>query len=157
MKAFGVSVITLWLAVVLQQALTERMAIFGARPDFPLIAAICLGLLIPSPGSIFVGFFAGLTHSAMIGANLFQYVFSRLVASYGASRFSELEIEIGALLAALSAFVGTLGAQLIMMFLAPPRSVGGFIGDTIQSAIYNAVIAAPLYAAIRPILKEKRH
>lgn len=156
MKAFIVATITLWLAVVFQQALPDRMAVFGARPDFVLTAAICLGLLLPAPGCIIVGFFAGLGHSATIGANLVQYVFSRSLASYGASRISELEIEIGGILAAVAVLVGTLGAQLVMMFLAPPRSVGGFIGDTIQTAIYNAVIAAPLYVGLSQFLKKER-
>ena len=156
MKAFAVSLVALWLAAVCQQALPDRLAIFGARPDFLLVTASCLGLLIPAPGSIVVGFFAGLIHSAMIGANLAQYVLSRMLASYTASRIGEFEIEIGALLAGAATLGITIGAQLLMMFLAPPRSLSGYIGDTIQSAIYNAVIAVPLYAALRPLLKPKR-
>ena len=155
MKAFAVSLVALWLAAVCQQALPDRLAIFGARPDFLLVTASCLGLLIPAPGSIVVGFFAGLIHSAMIGANLAQYVLSRMLASYTASRIGEFEIEIGALLAGAATLGITIGAQLLMMFLAP-RSLSGYIGDTIQSAIYNAVIAVPLYAALRPLLKPKR-
>ncbi|MBL8061144.1 MAG: rod shape-determining protein MreD [Chthonomonas sp.] len=156
MKAFAVSLVTLWLAAVCQQALPDRLSILGARPDFLLVAVSCLSLLIPAPGSIVIGFFGGLMHSAMIGANLAQYVLSRMLAGFSASRIGELEIEIGSLLAAATTLAITLGAQLIMMFLAPPRSLGGYIGDTIQTAIYNAVIAIPLYAVLSPLLKPKR-
>ncbi len=156
MKQFGVCALVLWIAAVLQQALPDRMAILGARPDLMLVAVLTLGLLIPAPGSIAVGFFGGLIQGALVGANLAQYVLTRMVTGYVASRLTELEIELSAPMAGLFVALGTLLAQIIMMFLAPPRSLGGFIGDTIETAIYNAVIAIPLYAVMRPILKSSR-
>lgn len=156
MKTFVIGAITIWVMAVFQQVLPDRVAVLGARPDFLLTATLCLGLLIPAPGSISVGFFTGLFQGAMVGANLAQYILTRMVAGYAASRLSELEIEIGPPLAALFVALGTIAAQILMMFLAPPRSLGGFIGDTIQMAIYNAVIAVPLFAALRPLLKSSR-
>ena len=157
MKAFLVGAITIWIMAILQQVLPDRAAVLGARPDFLLTATLCLGLLIPAPQSIAVGFFTGLFQGAMVGANLAQYIVTRMVSGYVASRVSELEIEIGPPLAALCIAVGTVGAQILMMFLAPPRSLGGFIGDTIETAIYNGVIAMPLFAVLKPLLKKERN
>lgn len=156
MKAFAVSAVALWVAAILQQALPDRMALGAARPDFLLILAICLGLLLPSPGSMIAGFFTGLLQGALVGANLAQFVLSRMLTAWIASRVAELEIEIGIVLAALFTGLGTLFAQVLMMFLAPPRSLETYIAATIGSALYNAVLAVPVYAALRPLLRKSR-
>jgi len=147
---------SLYLALVLQQALPDRISVLGARPDFILVVTIALALLTRAPSSIVVGFWGGVIQGAIVGANLGQFVITRMITAYAASRLNDFEIEIGVVLGAIFIGIGSIVAQLLMMFLAPPRSLGGFLGDTIAMAVYNAVLAVPIYAILRRILREPR-
>jgi hypothetical protein len=50
---------------------------------------------------------------------------------------------------------GTLLAYLLMMVPAPPPEVGRYLRDTIVAAMYNGVLAIPLYALLRRTLRSK--
>ncbi len=156
MKVALTTIGSLFVALIMQQALPDRISILGARPDFILIVTLSLALLTRSPASIVIGFWGGLLHGAMVGANLGQFVVTRMLTAYAASRLNDFDIEIGVVLGSIFIGIGTIAAQLVMMFLAPPRSLGGFLGDTIAMAMYNAVLAVPIYAILRRILREPR-
>ena len=133
---FGLTTIILYLAAVLQQAAAPRWSIFGATPD---------------------GFFFGLVQGCLPTANVTHYVVSRTLAGYGIAKANSLRLNPSLGLAFGTAAVATIVAQVIWMFIAAPPDIGGFLGDTIVSAMYNGVLAMPLYALLKRILGSPLH
>ncbi|HLK14818.1 MAG TPA: hypothetical protein VKT78_08435 [Fimbriimonadaceae bacterium] len=152
MKVGVVFAVTLFVCAVLQQALAYRLAIFGARPDFMLVALSALGVFANRAGGMALGFFDGLIIGALSGANLQHYVASRTVTGLllGWTSGNELPRSLPAV--GVIAAVTTVFAQLVLMFLAPPHSIGSFLADTIRGAVYNGVLAIPVYALLKKLL-----
>ncbi|RYG35557.1 hypothetical protein EON81_12365 [bacterium] len=145
MRAGIVAAIALWLAGGCQATLAPRLGIGGAVPDFPIIVLAVLAPWLPRSGATVLGFFAGLVHGAVAGANLTAYAISRTLTGFGLGSMSSLELEPSVLLAMITAAIATLIAGLISLFLAPPPALTPFILATIGSAIYNGVLAAPAH------------
>ncbi|HVL39275.1 MAG TPA: hypothetical protein VM328_07775 [Fimbriimonadaceae bacterium] len=147
--------ILLWFLGACQQTLPHRLSIFGARPDFLLILATTLSLLTSRAGGGIVGFFSGLAHGAIAGANLTHYVISRALSSFAVSWVRALSSEPSALGVALYALFHTLAAQLLLMFLIAPQNLAQFLGDTMGTALYNGVLAIPLYALLKRVVGKR--
>ncbi|MHB8635700.1 MAG: hypothetical protein ACYC96_04420 [Fimbriimonadaceae bacterium] len=142
----------LFVAAVLQQALAFRLAVFGARPDFMLVALAVLGMFASRSGGMVLGFVDGLVVGAMSGANLQHYVASRTLTGLLIGWVSSAEVPRTIPAAAIAAAGVTVVAQLTLMFLAPPHSITPFLTDTIRGAVYNGVLAIPVYALLKKIV-----
>ncbi|MBI3721194.1 MAG: hypothetical protein HY248_01460, partial [Fimbriimonas ginsengisoli] len=147
----GVAAI-MWTAAVLHQALSFRLVIFGARPDLLLVVGLALCLLMERRQAAWVGFASGVLMGAMAMANLASYVVSRTLTSYGVSYSEELELRSSPWGAGAVCAAGTILANLILMFLAPPPLIGPFLGATIRTAVYNGVLAVPVFLLLRRAL-----
>jgi hypothetical protein len=151
-RGFFVCLIIVWVASVLQQAVAHRMAIFGAAPDFLLMVMSCLCLYASRTGGALIGFFCGFAAGAITGANLSHFIFSRTIAGFCDAWSRNLGLDPNAIVAAVNAFVVTVFAQVILMFLAPPPGIAAFLGATIGSATVNGVLAVPVHALLRRII-----
>jgi hypothetical protein len=80
---------------------------------------------------------------------------SRIAGSFVTARLGALDVEIGVVLAGIFVGFGSLISDVVLMFLAPPRSIPDYLRDTITSGLYNAVLALPIYAVLRPLLSRK--
>lgn len=142
-------IILFWLGGALQQSVAPRLSLLGARPDFLLIALSVLSLFGPRATGAWLGFGAGLVHGALSMANMAQYVISRTVSGFFVGWSNDLHLRSGPQLAGLTTAAATLVAQLILLFLAPTTHIAGYLGATIKSAVYNGVLAVPLYLLVR--------
>jgi len=149
------SVVGLWIAIVLQQSVAVKLAIFGARPDFLLLFVVPLSLMTSRAGGATLGFFAGLLHGAATGAFMAQYVASRAVAGFMGSWSRGIGMHVNWGVASVTTIILTVVARLIFMFLAAPPGVLRFLGDTIGSAMYNGVLAIPVYMLLQWVLNPK--
>jgi len=156
-KLIWASVFTLWIAAGLQQGVGAMATIFGISPDYLVVAVSVLSLYGNSRSGMVVGFFGGLLMGSISGANLWQYVLSRMIAGFATGNIPELRFRNNVAVAASSALVGTLIAQFSLMFVAPPRLLGPFIGATIGSAMYNAVIAMLLSIVLNRVFAVPRY
>jgi LytS/YehU family sensor histidine kinase len=148
--------IGLWVAGALQQALAPALAIGGAEPGFLLILLATTGLFTHRAGGAFIGFLVGVVHGALSGANLASYALSRTVTGFFVGWFAGFEWEANVLVAFVSGLIATLLSQLILMFVAPPPNLGAFLLATIGAAVYNGVLAMPVFAILRRILAPSR-
>lgn len=148
----GFVLAALWAGAVLQLAWARHLGIYGAQPDFLLVVVSCSGFCLDRTPGTLVGFGAGVFHGALAGANLTHYVISRCVAGFVASWSRNLRFEMTPLTVAIFVACVTVVAQITLMFIAAPSGIAGFLGDTIGSAVYNGVIAIPVYALFRRIL-----
>lgn len=144
--------ITLWLAGALQQAVAYRLDLFGFKPDFILATMIPLSICLTRSNGAIVGFFAGLIQGGTAGANLAHYVISRTLTGFATPWSRRFGFELNTIAVGLTGFFATIFAETIFMFLAAPKGIGSFLGDTIRTAIYNGVLAMPVYALLRRIL-----
>lgn len=146
--------IGLWLMGVLQAGLAPHLTLMGVRPDLLLVYGLVVSLHMTRPGSAGVGFFVGLIMGGLVGANLTHYVVSRTFACFcmGWSRRFRFELSYPSVIGFV--FAGTLLANILFMFTAAPRDVGGFLRDTILAATYNGVLALPLYALMKRVLPQ---
>jgi cell shape-determining protein MreD len=141
------------VAGALQQSMAWRLEVFGARPDFLLLALGLSSLYLRRAGGTLAGFAAGLVQGALGLSNLAHYVISRSVAGFIGSWSNAFGFAPGPLTAAAFVAALTAGSQGLLMLLAPPPDIAPFVGDTIRTAMYNGVLAVPLYALLERFLR----
>ncbi len=147
------AVITLWICAAMEQSLATRLGFWGVRPDFLLVALTVLSLYTSKRGGIVLGFFAGLLHGGIAGANMMHYIISRTLGGYAAAttRNPKFEPKLATVAATVAGI--TVFSQIVLMFFAPPDGIARFLGATILSALYNGVLSLPLHALMKRILK----
>ena len=141
-----------YFSAVLQQAVSHHLAIAGARPDFPLLMMALLCQYTSRSGGALLGFFFGLFHGVLPGANLTHYVLSRTMTGFMVSWSKSLGFEHSLLSNVVSVVSATVFAQVIWMFGAGPSNILGFFGDTIRTALYNGVLVVPMFALITKMM-----
>jgi rod shape-determining protein MreD len=147
-RTFGI-VVSLWVAAVLQSGASAHMAIFGARPDFLLLLGLVWPLVLrPSSGCI-VGFFSGVLHGWVTGVSLTVNAIARCIAGYVSGMAPRSGFDVDSRSAAVVAFTGTLVIQAAVFFAAPPSDRLGFLKATIGMALYNGVLAFPVFWVVR--------
>ncbi|HRF58299.1 MAG TPA: hypothetical protein PLH94_00130 [Fimbriimonadaceae bacterium] len=144
-----------WIMATLEQALAPKLSVFGCPPDFLMVMGASIALLSTPLGGAWAGFFSGLLQGALAGANLTAYVISRILPAFGIAWMSDLDIRIAPTVAGLIVAATTLVSQLLLMFLAPPPQILPFLGATIGTAMYNGVLAIPVYSLLRRLFKGK--
>jgi rod shape-determining protein MreD len=148
-RGVAIAALTIFVAAILQQSLGFRASFFGARPDFMLVALSVLGIGSNRAGGILLGFSDGLVMGGLAGANLQHYVTSRTICGLLLGWSSKMELPHTLFASAVITGAVTVIAQLIFMFLAPSHSIGAFLADTIRSAVYNGVLAIPVFALLK--------
>jgi rod shape-determining protein MreD len=152
-KLIAATFVCLWLAGGFQTAIAPRLAIGTVMPDFLLVALGSLALLGTRRSGAVTGFAAGVLQGAIAGANMAQYVLSRTIAGFFTGWLTAWEFEATIVVAFFSVAFATLTSQLLLLFMAPPPRILGFLLATIGSAIYNGVLAMPLFALLKRIMK----
>lgn len=145
-------VIALWIGAIVERSLSPNITVLGARPDFLLLVSIVTSLGLSRSGAALTGFAAGVIQGALIGANLTHYVFSRAMTAFMAAWSRQLRVEMSPLAVAITTAVLTIFGRLLFMVTAGPKGIAGFLGDTMGTAIYNGVLAIPVYALLRRVL-----
>lgn len=146
----------LWICAAMQQSLAERLGVLGFRPDFLLVAVACFSMFFTRAGGALVGFVAGAIYGALDMANLTVFVISRTCAGFACAWANDLRVKEGPLVASISTALTTVFARFIYMFLAPPAFLMPFVGDTIRTAVYNGVLAVPMYLLVKRIMGPPR-
>lgn len=152
MKIGALAFFCLWIAATLEFGLPNYIRIFGGHPDFILITMLVFSPWMTRGWATVFGFLGGVWTGAMIGANLAHYAISRTLAGFLAGWTRSLKLEMSPVVMGILVAIGTIGTNLIFMFTAAPKALGPFLLDTIVGAVYNGVLAMPLYALLRWIL-----
>lgn len=152
LKYFFAVGICLWLAAGCQRTVTPYVALAHVRPDLILVSVGCLTLFTERRTGSVVGFAGGVLQGALAGANLAAYAITRTIGGFLVGWFSSMDFESSPVVAAVVVAVLTVVAQVLLMFIAPTGEIGAFLLATIGSAVYNGVLAMPLYAILRRVL-----
>jgi cell shape-determining protein MreD len=143
-----VALVMIWLSASLQQGLAFRMSIFGAQPDFLFVSACILGLLCEARIALVVGFLIGFAESAIVGADMWQFILTRMAAAWICAFLVESRFQRNGGVAAAAALICSLICGLVFMILTAQPNIGGTLKATLITAMYNAVLAIVAYYPI---------
>ncbi len=153
-KAAGI----LFVAVVLQISIFSGIDIFGGRPDLLLVTLVVVALL---RGTIFgaaAGFGAGLLYDMGTFGTLGFIALLYTLAGYWIGRYGETTGRDRSHAPLLSVAVVTVlfsfGALMLHFMLgenAPAQEV--LVGSLVPTVLLNLLIAVPVHAAVRRVLR----
>jgi rod shape-determining protein MreD len=150
--------IVLFVAVVLQISIFSEIDIFGGRPDLLLVTLVMVALLRGAIFGAIAGFGAGLLYDMGTFGTLGFIALLYTLAGYWIGRYGETTGRDRSHAPVLSVAVVTIlfaiGALMLHFMLgenAPARQV--LVGSLLPTTILNLLLAVPVYAAVRRILR----
>jgi len=146
----------LWFAGAAQQAIAFQVTAGGISPDFPLIVIVTVGLFSNRRSGAFLGFLGGAIHGAIAGGHTAAYTITRTVIGFIVGWFTGMEFEGNVAVAFIVTAAATIVTQLTFLLLTPRGAILSFLLATIGSAMYNGVLAIPLYALLKRVLDSPR-
>jgi rod shape-determining protein MreD len=155
-KGWVVAILLLWIAGAAQEAIAFQISFGGISPDFPLIVVICVGLFSDKRSGAVLGFLAGVIHGAIAGGHMAAYAVTRTLVGFLTGWFNGMEFEGNAAVAFVVTAAATLCTQITFLLLNPRGAILPFLLATIGSAMYNGVLAIPLYALLTKVLDSPR-
>lgn len=147
-RLIWVGVLAIWIAGGLQQGIADKVSLFGALPDYLLLAACLLGLLVEPPVALVMGFAAGLIQGAVVGQSMWQFVVTRMAAAWLCSFLAENRLQRNIGSAAIMAVICTIICNLVFMIIALQSNIGSYLKATIITAVYNGVLALLAYVPL---------
>jgi len=156
-KGWSIAILLLWFAGALQQAVAYQISAGGVSPDFPLIVIVTLCLFADKRTGSIVGFLAGAIHGAIAGGHMAAYTITRTLIGFLVGWFTGMEFEGNIAVAFIVTAAATICTQLTFLLLTPRGAILPFLLATIGSAMYNGVLAIPLYALLKKVLDSPRH
>lgn len=142
------AVIFIWLGASLQQGLSNRLSLFGAQPDFLIVTACIFGLMVQTRQAIIIGAIIGFAESAIVGADMWQFILTRMAAAWICAFLVENRFQRNVGVASLATLVCSLICGVLFMIIAPQPNIGGTLKATLITALYNAVLAILAYYPI---------
>ena len=149
-RPYIVLLLAFWIAAALQQTVAYK---FSPPPDFLIVVALSAAVMYEPVVAALLGFIAGVLHGGVTGSDTANFAISRTLAAYAAGYVSRLELDVRPWYVALVVAAGTVVIHLLMMIPAPPPTVGSYLRDTILAALYNGVLAFPIYTVLRRSLR----
>jgi rod shape-determining protein MreD len=150
--------ILILLSVVTQVAVVSQFTFWGANTDMTPLIPLAVGLLAgPIAGSL-VGFSTGLVVDMSLVQTLGLSSLLLTGVGYAAGRYRELRDASHTLLPAFAAAVVTLAYavsfSITQFLLGVDSSVSGLVvRDILIGVVVNAVVAIPLFATVRALLR----
>ncbi|MBV6459000.1 MAG: hypothetical protein HONBIEJF_02139 [Fimbriimonadaceae bacterium] len=147
-KVVLLSAILLYLAAAFQSGWWNQWVVIGCQVDAFLILTGVLSVRLGSPGAGLSGFLAGVVQGAMAGANLTHYALSRLIAGAATSWVARILGQKSWAVAMASIGIATLLGQILLLFLAAPSNISGYLVETLKTVAINVVIGAGVHGVL---------
>ena len=157
----GKAIISLGLvlaAVLIQTTLFQHVRPFGYAPALGILTVIALARILDPEQALFVAFTGGFLQDILGGAPLGLWASTFTIVAFIALKVREREIA-GTPMAILGVFALTVIGQFTYAILGTLFGQGiinrsGFIGDLLVPALYNVILAYPVFwlvkLAVRP-------
>lgn len=146
------------VAVVLQLAVVSQVTVLGANADLTPLIALSVGLLGGPVAGALTGFSVGLAVDMALVQTLGVTSMLLTAVGYLSGRYRELRDTSHSLVPPVAAAVATLafaaGFSVIQFLLGVESSVSALvIRNALFAALLNAVIAGPVFAVVRSVLR----
>jgi rod shape-determining protein MreD len=144
--------------VVLQIAVVAQIVVFDASADLLPLVALSIGLLAGPVAGATVGFLLGLVADMALLQTLGVSSLLLIGVGYLAGRFREMRDATHKLVPPIGGFLATLGFDagfaLVQFLLGVDSSVSPLvIREALVSAVINGLLAIPVFAAVRAVLR----
>jgi rod shape-determining protein MreD len=151
-------VILVVAVVVLQLAVVAQITVLDANADLLPLVALSIGLLAGPIAGATVGFMLGLVADMALLQTLGVTSLLLISVGYLSGRYRELRDATNSLVPPVAGFVATLafdvGFMLIQLLLGVDASVSPLvIREILISAVLNGLLAIPVFAAVRALLR----
>ncbi|MDR3690366.1 MAG: rod shape-determining protein MreD [Fimbriimonas sp.] len=156
-KGWIIAALLMWLAGSCQQSIAYQLAFAGSPPDFILVAIVTFSLFSDRRNGAVMGFIGGIVQGAASGGHMATYAFTRTILGFMVGWLTSLEFEGNAAVAFIVNAASTCAAQVAFLLLSPKGAIVPFLLATIVSAVYNGVLAIPLYALLKKVSGPPRH
>jgi rod shape-determining protein MreD len=150
--------ISLLIAIILQAAFADKIKFFGLKPDLTLVVALTGAMFCEPNGASFLGFMAGLLHAsfaAPAGGGVGAIIVSRTLICFGIGLLGEHLYRDSLRIACLAVTVATLLTEIVFYVIAPQPLVAVWFRHAVGTAVYNALLAVPLYLLLRRTIGRK--
>ena len=155
-KLWFFAFILLWLAGGCQQSVANQFAIAGAAPDYLLVVIVTLSLVVNRRAGGVIGFLGGVIQGAIAGGHMATYAITRTILGFLIGWLTGLEFEGNIAVAFVVTAGATCIAQVSFLLMSPRGAILPFLLATIGSAMYNGVLAMPLYALLKKVSDSPR-
>ena len=146
-------VLVLLVAFVLQAAYGSALAIHEARPNLSLTTLLIVCLFADAPTGALLGFLMGLLEAAYTERYVGSFLVTRSLAGWAVGVLDETIFRDNLLVTLLTAPVGTLLVEGCFFLFAPQPHVLRWADRTLLQALYNGLLALPLYLVLRRIAR----
>lgn len=145
--------ISVYIAAVLDASVSERIAVFGAAPSFLfiLIGQFCIPMN-RTKGMLF-GFMIGAIQGALAGSDIQHFMAGGVIGGLLAASCRDLSLDYSLLAVVSVTAITSFLARLIHVLLAPPPHVSVALLDTLIGAMYNGVLAAPVFFIFKKMME----
>jgi rod shape-determining protein MreD len=142
------------VVVILQVAAVSQIVVFGATADLMPLVVAAVGLMCGSITGAVFGFCVGFFFDAALVQTMGLTSFVCIVAGYGAGRLRELRdpqgVVVPMVVGAIATVITTFGYGLMNFMLGIDAPVSFLLLRLIlATVILNAIIALPVFAAVR--------
>jgi rod shape-determining protein MreD len=140
----------LLLASWLQAALSTRIEVFHARPDFVLTTLVCICILVGTTHGTLLSVWAGFLTAVLAGYNYGSVLVSRLIIGTLSGTLQQHLIQDNIIIPPVTIFLATWLSETIYFLMAPNlHSLHWWSHMVLGESIYNAILSIPIYFGLR--------
>ena len=150
-KGWIIAIILLWVAGSGQQSVAYQLALIGSSPDYILVVVVTFALFTNRRNGAAFGFLGGMVQGAISGGHMANYTVTRTILGFCVGWLTGLEFEGNMAVAFVVTAMATGVTQIAFLLFNPRGAILPFLLATIGSAVYNGVLAMPLYALLKKV------
>ena len=137
---------------LLHLTIAPRLEAFGARPHIGL-TVLAVSCLFAGPNlAAYLGMGLGLMEAWAVNRTIGSYLVSRSVTGFAVGATDQRVFRDNVLMAVAAAAVSTLIADMLFYIFVPQQDALRWFTRTLSSALYDAVLAIPVYFAVRRVV-----
>ena len=149
----------LFLAGILQAAIADSVKLWGGRPDFLLTTALVGSMFCGEGVSALLGFSAALIYASLAApphAGVGSILVSRTLVCFAIGCMEDRLYRDSVVVALLVVLLGTLAAECLFFVFYPPHNLLNWARLLLLTLVWNGLLAAPCYYAIRTMLGSRQ-
>lgn len=162
MRQYILAIVVGLFLVAWQSAWPSWATLGGCRPDLAIALVVCVGMLRGPTAGAWLGLVVALLVSSLQappvggagGAPLGGLIVSHIAVGTGAWLLRANLLADRPSVAMLITLVAVPAASFIELLFVPPPEVGVWLLSTLIRAPYTALLAAPIYLILQPLLRE---
>lgn len=148
-------VLPLLFAFVAHAAWSGGLQVGEARPNLVHCVLMLSCLFVDGNTGAAIGLITGLLEGSFAGRYIGSFLVSRTLVGFLAGVLEERVFRDNLLFALFMVFSGSLLIEGCFFLFAPRPHVVAWAVRTLLSAVYNTLLALPLYYVLRPVLRSR--